>query len=54
MEINTEVLEDGEEPGVEVEDLGESLEAENPVENCEISLPALNGTKGYRTQGFSK
>ncbi|XP_075078424.1 uncharacterized protein LOC142164334 [Nicotiana tabacum] len=57
IKINVEVLRDSEEMGVEVDDTKEPQEAENSVENCEISLQALNGTKGYRTlkiQGLSE
>lgn len=45
-----------EEPGLEeiIED--QKLE-EEPIENCEISLEAMNGSRGYKTlriQGFTK
>nr|XP_033511315.1 uncharacterized protein LOC117276101 [Nicotiana tomentosiformis] len=48
-ELETEVLKVVEEPTVEEDEAGEQELVEDLIENCEISLQALNGTRGYRT-----
>lgn len=57
MEIEEEQLNDVEEPVLKETTEYLEVEEEEPIENCEISLEALNGSRGYKTlriQGFTE